>query len=299
VAPTEPDDKCGTGCQPVISIVDRPGSLTADDLLSRGPLRRLGRRVLVFDTIDSTNGLLLERAAEFGDGTVAHAELQTAGRGRLGRRWDAPRGSSILLSVLLIEPPESPLLSHGALLGAVSACEAIEEHTECEPLIRWPNDVVVGGRKLGGVLAESSLLASVPNDDAARGPASWPRAVVIGLGIDCLQQPGHFRDDLQDKATSLYQESRQPVRRAPLAAGLIASIDNWLDRLARDGDGWSALRTAWRARCADVGARVNLEHDGRSFSGTAIDISDEGDLIVQLDQGGRRHFGSATTTRAW
>ncbi|MCK4341676.1 MAG: biotin--[acetyl-CoA-carboxylase] ligase [Phycisphaerae bacterium] len=260
--------------------------LTVDDLLPHGPLGRLGGRVFVHETLDSTNAFLLGRAADAGDGAVAGAEYQTAGRGRLGRRWEAPRGAAILLSVLLHEAADSPVLTHGALLGAVAACEAIEAATDCSPGVRWPNDIMLNRRKLGGVLAESCTHAD-------------GRAVVIGVGLNCLQQRGHFKGELADKATSLECESHQPVDRAALAAGLLARLDDWLASSAQEPRDWAALRAAWRARCEDVGTRVTLEHDGHVFTGTALDISDTGDVIVELDQGGRRHFAAATTTRVW
>lgn len=266
--------------------------LMLKDLLPHGPLGRLGQRVFRLETVSSTNQFLLERADDAGDGLIAHAEQQTAGRGRLGRRWNAPRGSSILLSMLLIEPVDTPLLSQGALLAALAACEAIEAATDCTPAVRWPNDLVLGARKLGGVLAESIL---VPAGKSETGR----RAVVIGVGINCLQQRGHFSGPLAQTATSLECESAQPVDRGTVAASLLARLDHWLVLCGQQPDGWAQMRAAWRRRCEDVGTRVTLEHDARVFAGTALDVADNGDLVVQLDEGGRRHFAAATTTRAW
>jgi BirA family biotin operon repressor/biotin-[acetyl-CoA-carboxylase] ligase len=260
--------------------------LTATDLLPRGPLRRLGQRVFVHDQLDSTNRFLLEQAGELGDGALAYVEFQTAGRGRLGRRWEAPRGSSVLLSVLLHEPADTPLLSLGALLAAVAACEAVEDVTDCTPGVRWPNDLVRHGRKLGGVLAESCALAA---------PAR--RAVIIGIGINCLQQRGHFKGALAQSATSLECECAQPVSRAAVAAALVARLDHWLATCGDQPTGWTAVRSAWQARCEDVGTRVTLEHDGRTYSGTALEISDAGDLVVASDDGTRRQFAASNTTR--
>lgn len=267
--------------------------LTRADLLPAGALHRLGERIYMHDAIDSTNAFLLEHATEAGDGAVACAELQTAGRGRLGHRWEAPRGSSVLLSILLLEPEDSPLLSHAALLAALAACEAIDATTDCAVALRWPNDVVCRGRKLGGVLAESCRLPG-PAGDVAGG-----RALALGIGLNCLQQRGHFKGELADKATSLECETKQPVNRAAVAAGLLARLDDWLDVAARQPAGWAHMRSTWRTHCEDVGARVTLEHDGRTFAGTALDISDDGDLIVELDRGGPQHFPAATTTRIW
>ncbi len=277
-----------------MSAEQRP--LTSADLLPAGPLRRLGRQVFVHDALDSTNAFLLRAAATAGDGALAWAESQTAGRGRLGRRWEAPRGSSVLLSVLLDEPSDSPLLIRGGLLAAVAACEAVEQATHCTAGIRWPNDVLVHGRKLGGVLVESCNWG--PRSSASR-PSVGDRAVVIGIGLNCYQQRGHFSPEIASHATSLELESRQPVLRQAVAASLVACLDARLSQIATPATGWPELHAAWRARCMDMGTRVALQHDARTFHGTALEVTADGDLLVQLDEGGRRTFAPASTTRAW
>lgn len=262
--------------------------LTAADLFPAGPLRRLGRRVELFSELDSTNGYLLQHASELEDGTVVAAEFQSAGRGRQGRRWVAPRGSSILLSVLLIEPAASPCITYAALLAALAAAEAIEVETVCQPALRWPNDLVVADKKLGGVLAESTAL---PETDQPR------RALVIGIGLNCLQQPGHFPAELAEHATSLEIECPQPIDRRALAQRLVERLDTHLaDQRTAHAD-WRWLHEAWTARCGDLGTLVTLEENSRRYSGTVREIADNGDLVVQLDGGGRRRFESTTTTR--
>jgi BirA family transcriptional regulator, biotin operon repressor / biotin---[acetyl-CoA-carboxylase] ligase len=260
--------------------------LTAEDLLPHGPLRRLGRQVYVQATVDSTNAFLLERAGQLEDGALACAEFQSAGRGRLGRRWEAPRGAAVLLSVLLHEPADAPVLTRGAMLGCVAACEAVEAATDCTPTIRWPNDIALGAGKLGGVLTETRV-------------CDGGRAVVIGIGLNCLQQAGHFKGDLAAKAVPLDMVSTQPVSRAAAARGLVAALDRWLSRVAEAPEGWAALAGAWRRRCDDFGQRVTLEHDGRVIAGTALEVTADGELVVQPEQGRRRSFSAATTTRVW
>ncbi len=267
-------------------MTQRP--LTADDLFPRGPLRRLGAHTLVFETLDSTSTYLLEHAVDLPDGTVVWAEYQSLGRGRWGRRWESPRGASILLSVLLHEAPESPIVAGAALLGALAAHDAVAQ-LGLSPLVRWPNDVIIEGRKVGGVLAETTGLES-------RGSSC---AIVLGIGVNCWQQPGHFDADLRDKATSLDVASAHPVDRAAVVAALLECLDRWINVATHDEKGWEIARRTWRGRCGDFGTRVTLQHDGREFAGTAVDVSVEGDLIVQLDEGGRRHFAAATTTRVW
>ena len=267
--------------------------LTKEMLLPAGPLTRLGRRVFALDQVPSTNAFLLARASELPDGAVAWAEWQSAGRGRLGRRWESPRGASVLLSTLLQEPADSPLLARGTLLAVLAACEAVERATVCKPQVRWPNDLVLSGRKLGGVLVESALMAARAPDHAAG------RAVVIGVGINCLQQRGHFGAELAETATSLEIESTQPVDRAAVARGLLERLDALLTSAATDRDAWRAALATWRSRCEDIGTRVTLWQDRQTYRGTVLDISDAGDLLVHLDEGARRYFASATTTRPW
>ncbi len=264
------------------------GPLTKTDLVPAGPLSRLGGRVKLFTDIDSTNAYLIANANSLGDGTVALAEYQRVGRGRFGRPWRAPRGSSILMSILLIEPDDSPLITHAAQLTALAAAEALEFEVECRPALRWPNDLIVSGKKLGGVLAETTPL---PRGNGGR------RALVVGIGLNCFQQAGHFGAELGGIATSLEIELPQPVDRAGLARQLLARFDACFAVERRSADDWQWLYRAWTARCEDLGARVTLETDSSRHTGTVLEIADNGDLIVQLDNGGRRRFESATTTR--
>lgn len=257
-----------------------------EDLAPAG-LQRLGGRVLLYDNVGSTNAELLAGAATLPDGTLAWAEIQTAGRGRLGRRWTAPRGSSILLSVLLHEPDRSPLAQDASLLACLAACEAIEQASECRPRIRWPNDLTLADRKLAGVLVESTPLGD------------GRRAVVIGVGINCLQQRGHFTDGLNATATSLEIESAAPVDRLAIATALVRRLDTRFSPAQRSPGAIEAARTAWRDRCADRGQWARLTRDGQSFEGVILDVDSDGHLLVQLNTGARASFEAATTTRCW
>jgi BirA family biotin operon repressor/biotin-[acetyl-CoA-carboxylase] ligase len=260
--------------------------LQAIDLLPRGPLRRLGRQVFLFERTASTNSFLLQ-SEQAGDGAIAWAESQDAGRGRLGRTWHAPRGSSILLSVRLQGSDAAaawPNLRQAGLISAVAVVEAIEAETDCHALVRWPNDITIGGRKVGGVLAE------------ARGLEGGGRVAVIGMGINCLQQAGHFPAELQGKATSLELESRGVVDRSRLAARLVERLDAYFSSGESQPGQWL---TRWREHCADLGTRTRLRRDGRDFSGTIVDVDPSGDLLLQSDDGARMRFESATTTRIW
>lgn len=277
--------------------------LTEVDLFPTGPLGRLGRQVAMLGEVESTNSHLLAQPEAWGDGAVVCAEFQSAGRGRQGRRWLAPRGSSILLSVLLIEPEGSPLPAHATMLGVLAMAEAVEMETGYRPGLRWPNDLAVGGRKLGGVLAESRSLLPASYTRRAGERASETanqerqRAVVIGIGLNCLQQPGHFAAELAGIATSLEIECPQPIDRPAIARRLVQRLDTHLTNSSQHRGNWGWLREAWTARCDDLGLRVAVEENARRYTGTVLDIAENGDLLLQLDSGGRRRFEPTTTTR--
>jgi BirA family biotin operon repressor/biotin-[acetyl-CoA-carboxylase] ligase len=171
-------------------------------------------------------------------------------------------------------------------LASLAACEAIEVLTDTHPFVRWPNDLVIGERKVAGVLAEST-----PLDDGRR-------AVVIGIGINCLQQVGHFDAELAAKATSLEIESQSAIDRVAIARELVLRLDaRWAG--AGIADGLKESRAAWLARCNDRGSPVTLRTRHGMQRGTIVDIDVDGGLLVHLDSGERCVFEAATTTRIW
>jgi BirA family biotin operon repressor/biotin-[acetyl-CoA-carboxylase] ligase len=208
--------------------------------MPRAALRRIGTCVLALDETDSTNTELLRRAAGLPDGSVVVAEYQTRGRGRRGRHWLAPRGASILLSVMLKEAAGSPVARRATILGALAACEAIEQATVCKPAVRWPNDVTIAGRKISGVLVETT-------------PCDGGQAVIIGIGINCLQQAGHFPPALTGRATSLEIESPLPIDRAAVTRALLARLDGRVVELAQDAAASPDFRLAVDSPCINAG----------------------------------------------
>lgn len=263
-----------------------PRAITPADLLARGPLRRLGRRVLCLEEADSTQLVVRRMQGELPDGALVLAEAQSAGRGRMGRAWAAPPRSSVLLSVLLRTEAGSPLPGLSTALASVAVCEAVERVAAVAGRVRWPNDVVVGRRKLGGVLAEA-------------GAGSGGGCVVaLGVGLNCAQRPKHFDPRWRERSTSLAMESPATFERADVAAELVARLDHWLSVAAAD-DGPARVRRAWRARCSDEGATATLVHAGATWRGTIVRIEETGDLLVELPHGARKRFAATTTQRLW
>ena len=222
----------------------------------------------------STNADLLALAAEGApDGLVLVADHQTAGRGRMDRTWEAPPGSSLLCSVLLregLEPSTLPLVTMAVAIAASDACDAV---TGVRPELKWPNDLLLAGpdgsdRKLGGILAESVL----------RG--GDVRAVVVGLGLN-VNWPDELPPELAAIATSLNRHVGHDVDREELLTAFLRGLEAILGAL-RAVHGGEALLLRYRHLCSTIGRQVRVELSSGALVGTAIDVTDEGHLLVEL-----------------
>ncbi len=229
--------------------------------------------VELLDEVDSTNRQLLERARRGAPaGLVLVADHQTAGRGRLDRSWEAPPGSSLLVSVLL--RPDLPaarlhLLTMAAGLAAVDACV---EGAGVRPQLKWPNDLVLDDRKVAGLLAES--IVSGDRVDA----------VVVGMGLN-LVWPSPMPERLGGTATSLNHHTEAPLERDQLLAVWLDHLDR---RLRMTG---TELLVDYRAACATLGRMVRVQLADRRVEGVAVDVDDAGHLVV--DGTGRETFAVA------
>lgn len=257
--------------------------LRAETIAAGLATRRVGRQIVVLPAVDSTNAyalnVLAASAGTAADGSVVFAERQTKGRGRLGRSWHCPAGAGLTFSVLLWEEARAARAAYWMAVGAVAAVRGIETATDVHAMIRWPNDVCVGERKLAGVLVE------------AVSSGAGPVALAAGIGINCLQQPGHFPPELAGLATSLEIESAAAIDRVTVARAVLAA----LDACVFESD--DAVAAAWLSHSDDLGRHVTLLHDGGTYRGRILDVHPRDGLLLQLDDGGRRLFDPATTSR--
>ena len=225
--------------------------------------RRVGRRVLLYDRVESTNSLALALAGDAeADGLVLVAREQTAGRGQHGRTWLSPAGSSVLLSAVLFQPPA---LRRPAILtawAAVSVCETVHELTGLDATIKWPNDVFLGGRKTCGILIEQR------------------QGVVIGIGLNVNQTGEMFHAASLTEATSLAVPTGQEFDCRDVTRRLIGRLDAGFRRLA-EGD-LEPLEASWRERLGLLGRPVTAEcHDGDvrgrllelTFAGVVLEVT--------------------------
>lgn len=276
-------------------------SMTVEELLRGWQPLRVGRRIEVHAELPSTNTAALVAAENRdADGLVVMADYQAGGRGRLGRIWHSPRRASVLCSVLLVMDDPSAATPRGnpdlhttsaddpgiggrlTLLAAVSVCAAVRQATEITPSIKWPNDIFIGGRKMGGILIESRSLGG------------RMRAWVIGIGLNCHQQAGHFPPELCETATSLDLAASHPIDRTAVARELLRALDARLSDPASPSD--RVLHDEWSRYALPIGHRVRLRCDGREYAGQTLAVEPHGGLIVQCDGGIRKWFDPQRTT---
>jgi BirA family biotin operon repressor/biotin-[acetyl-CoA-carboxylase] ligase len=240
-----------------------------------GRLGSFGSRILWYQDISSTNDVAAALAdADAGEGTLVMADAQSAGRGRLGRRWASPPGSGIYATVVLRPgTPAVPLLTLGA---GLAIAEGIEAATALPARVKWPNDVLIDGsgdgvgRKVAGILAEGGT---------SRLGAAW---VVLGFGINVL--PAAYPPEIAARATSLEAESGRPIDRGLVLAECLARLSaRYADLRERRG---GAVAAAWRVRAAStMGRTVQWEAGGVPQRGTARDIDGDGALLVATPSG--------------
>jgi len=229
--------------------------------------------VRYFEEIGSTNTEALEQAkAGAPEGLVVVADHQTAGRGRLGRTWSAEPGSALLVSVLLRPPLPVDEVPVVLMAAGLAACDGVEAAAGFRPKLKWPNDLVVGERKLAGLLTEST---------GEPGPA-----VVLGLGLNVTARA--YPEELDQPATSCEEEAGRPVGREDLLVGLLRALETRYSAVLAAG-GRAATLTAYRADSATVGRRVRVElTGGEALEGEATGVAGDGRLVV-VDAAGEHY----------
>jgi BirA family biotin operon repressor/biotin-[acetyl-CoA-carboxylase] ligase len=243
--------------------------------------KRIGRKILVFNRTSSTNDIAAEYAKnKENDGLAIFAEEQTAGRGRAGAKWLSGRSDSILCSILLTSCKCNPEML--SLACPVAVAEAVGKIAHSHAKIKWPNDIILNGKKVAGIMVESKKIS---------GGTSY----IIGIGINCHQKKTSFAKELQTTATSIDIESRSICDRISLAKRLLSSLDHWLEEAENKS---KKIIGRWRKLSTLLNQRITVIYNGKRFTGNCIGIDPEKGLILQLDRGGVRFFHAAHTTIA-
>jgi len=252
-------------------FLSSPDALHGDDLLARvGKTKIIGRSIEVFEETTSTNDVV-ERLARDGvkEGVVVFAESQTKGRGRLGRKWSSPTHRGLWFSVLLrpaLHPQEATQLT---VIAATALRRAIKNVTGVTADIKWPNDILVGGKKVAGILTEMSA------------EMDRVRHVILGIGLDVNQD--EFPPELASIATSLKIAAGAEICRAEMAVEILRELD--ADYVRVCAGKFPAIADEWEAACITIGKSVTVHVGDSKFRGRAESLDDDGALLVRTEHG--------------
>ena len=252
-------------------LISSPDVINPHEVAAQLDGTTIGRHLEFLQQTTSTNADAF-RLAEDGavEGTVVLADAQSGGKGRRGRVWSSPAGVNLYCSVVLrpaIMPHEAPQLT---FLSAVAVARAIELTTNLTPEIKWPNDLLISGKKVAGLLNEMSAETDGIN------------FVILGIGVNLNMTAGQLPDDLRHPATSLLLEAGSGVDRSRF----VSTVLNELDRLYRDflANGFGPVREEWQHRCNANGRRVIVSDSGTACTGGMfVGIDADGSLLLRSD----------------
>ncbi len=231
-----------------------------------------GCRLIYVPELPSTNDEAKKLAREgCPEGTVVITEKQTGGKGRLGRAWFSPPGKGLWFTVVLrppVNPAETPQVT---MVTAVAVATAVREHTGVEAGIKWPNDILVKGKKLCGILVELNAEMDRVN------------FMVAGVGLNVNIPRSEFPPDIAETATSLQAETGRHVPRVPLLRALLESFEKWY-RLWLDR-GFAPVLQRWRELCVTLNCPVTVYTIRESYAGYAMDVDETGALLVKTEDG--------------
>lgn len=248
---------------------------TAGDILSQAEILSsirgswAGREILYLDEVDSTN-TAAKKAAENGavHGTLVVSERQTGGKGRRGRAWDSPRGTGIFMT-LILRPNMAPVhASMLTLVAALAVADGIRECTGAESLIKWPNDIVMSGKKICGILTEMSADPDCIN------------YVAVGIGINVNME--EFPEEIRGVAASIFTETGKKTKRSLLISAVMAAFERYYEVFMKTTD-MRGLLEDYNGKLANCGRTVRVLDPAGEYSGTAIGIDREGELLVEME----------------
>lgn len=249
-----------------------PDKLFPNEILTHLKTKWLGHSICYKDSVDSTNNVakaLANNGCE--DGLMVVAEEQGAGKGRLSRGWISPYAKGIWFSVVL-KPPFLPQeASKCTLLAAVSVVKAVNKLKGVNAAIKWPNDVLLNGKKLVGILTEMN---------AEFGHINY---IVIGTGVNTNGKPEDYPEEVRDLAVSVADAAQEPFTRVDLLADILKNMEELYESVLENG--FAPVLDEWRKYSCTLGQEVKVIAPDMTYYGTAVDIDDEGLLIVRKEDG--------------
>jgi BirA family biotin operon repressor/biotin-[acetyl-CoA-carboxylase] ligase len=261
-------------------IMIKPEKITSNEIQLGLKTEYIGRTIHYEETVNSTQKIAHKLAYDgANEGTIVVAEEQIAGRGRLDRIWHSPKYTGVWMSVILrpsIPLGQAPQLT---LLTAVSVAQAIQETTGLEPEIKWPNDILINGKKSVGILTELQAEADRIN------------SIIIGIGLNVNQAESDFPDDIRAKATSLSIEAGVKINRAELIQALLVKLEKLYEEYLRSG--FYPIKLLWEAYAVSIGKVITATTLKGKVTGFAKGITDEGVLMIEDEQGSIHYIHSA------
>lgn len=254
-------------------LISAPDLLHADDLLAGlGKTKIIGRDIRVFEETTSTNDVVEKLARDnVKEGVVVFAESQTRGRGRMGRKWISPPRKGLWFSILLRPPMRPTAVTQLTIAAATALFRAVHAQTGIAPEIKWPNDILIHGKKTAGILTE---LSAEPDK---------VKHVILGVGIDVNLAASEFPPDLRKIATSLRIETGHRQNRADLAVKILRELDHDYHRVCCGQ--FEAVADEWEEHCSTLGRNVAIHIGDRILRGTAESLDTDGALLLRTQHG--------------
>jgi BirA family biotin operon repressor/biotin-[acetyl-CoA-carboxylase] ligase len=261
-------------------ITKAPDKITANEIQFGLQTEVLGRHIYYEEEVTSTQKIAHKLAYEGApEGTLVVAELQTTGRGRLDRTWFSPKGTGIWMSLILrpaIPPQKAPQLT---LLAAVAVAQGIQEVTGLFPDIKWPNDILINGKKAVGILTE------------LQAESERIHSVIIGIGINVNQEIEQFPEEIQRIATSLSLEKGKKINRAELIKAILLKFETLYRQYLQHG--FLPIKLLWEGYSVSIGKEIIAHTPNGSIKGKALGITDEGVLMLEAADGVIHYIHSA------
>jgi BirA family biotin operon repressor/biotin-[acetyl-CoA-carboxylase] ligase len=242
----------------------------------------IGKEIFFYETVDSTNTVALDLAEKTIEGAVIIADSQQKGRGRLGRKWESPPGVNIYMSIVLIPKIESKDATLITIMASVACATALRSITGLHVAIKWPNDLMVSDKKIGGILTELKT-------DRGRIISA-----IVGIGINVNAGIDTYPADVQEIATSLKNETGMSYSREIVISEILNEMDYWYKILNRMGKGIILLE--WQKLTSTLGREVKVIVGKETFTGLAESIDSEGMLILRLPSGILKKISSGDLT---
>jgi BirA family biotin operon repressor/biotin-[acetyl-CoA-carboxylase] ligase len=259
-------------------LINSPDILSYEEIEPYLNTTYIGRNILYFNTIDSTNKKAKDIAESSSDGTVVISEEQTAGRGRLGRNWSSPKGKSLLISILLKPNIDPSKVSNITLVGAVALVKTLENFG-IEGLIKWPNDIIINDKKIAGILTEMSAEINQVN------------YIVMGIGVNLYVKSEEFPEDIRHKAGSILSETGRSIDRKEFTGKFLNYFEKYYQEYFL-GNNFKEIVRISKEKSILLSKEVRIISRDTTYEAKVLDITEEGHLLIEKKDGTKEEIYS-------